>query len=106
MRQMPHALGELLLRLYRLTREADAPEFKTQAFTLIREYVPFESGLWGAMAVPSPDQTHVHWVHLDNQTMEMIANWHKYSAHDASHEDAIEVFGRAINVNLKVKRQA
>ncbi len=106
MRQMPHGLNELLLRLYRLAREADAPAFKERAFALIKEYLPFESGLWGAMTVFSPDRTHVHWVFLDHQPMEMIENWQKYSAHDASHADAVEVLGRTITVNLSSPKEA
>lgn len=106
MRQMPHELSDLLLRLYRLAREADAPTFKEQAFALVKEYLPFESGLWGAMTVFAPDRTHVHWVFLDHQTMEMIENWQKYSARDPSHAEAVAADGHAIIVNLSNAREA
>ncbi len=106
MRQTPHGLSDLLLRLYRLARAEDAPLFKQQAFALIKEYLPFDSGLWGAMTVFSPDRTDVHWVYLDRQSMEMIENWQKYSAHDASHADAIAVLGRTIIINLSSRKEA
>ncbi len=106
MRQMPHELSDLLLRLYRLAREADASGFKEQAFALVKEYLPFESGLWGAMTVLAPDRTHVHWVYLDHQTMEMIENWQKYSARDPSHAEAVAADGHAIIVNLSNPKEA
>ncbi len=106
MRQMPHGLSELLLRLYRLGREADAPAFKEQSFALIKEYLPFESGLWGAMTVMSADRTHVHWVHLDSQPLELITNWQEYSEYDALHRDCIAEFGRTCMLNMKVPHQA
>jgi DNA-binding CsgD family transcriptional regulator len=103
---MPHGLSELLLRLYRLAREVDAPVFKERAFALIKEYLPFESGLWGAMTVFAPDRTHVHWVFLDHQSMEMIENWQKYSARDPSHAEAVAADGHAIIVNLSNPKEA
>lgn len=106
MRQMPHGLSELLLRLYRLAREVDAPAFKERAFALIKEYLPFESGLWGAMTVFAPDRTQVHWVFLDHQPMEMIENWQKYSARDPSHAEAVAADGHAIIVNLSNPKEA
>jgi DNA-binding CsgD family transcriptional regulator len=106
MRQMPHGLSDLLLQLYRLAREGQAPAFKEQAFALVKQYLPFESGLWGAMTVFSPDRTHVHWVFLDRQPMEMIENWQKYSAHDPSHSDAIQALGHTIIVNLSSSKEA
>lgn len=112
MRQMPHAhsrgagrqgheLGPLLLRLYRLARESDVSAFKAGAFDIIRDHLPFESGLWGAMTVTAPDQTRVHWVHLDHQPMAMIENWQKYSAQDPSHRDTLEVLGRTVTINIR-----
>jgi DNA-binding CsgD family transcriptional regulator len=106
MRQMPHGLSDLLLRLYRLAREGQAPVFKEQAFALVKQYLPFESGLWGAMTVFAPDRTHVHWVFLDRQSMAMIENWQKYSAHDPSHAEAIAALGRTIIVNLSSPKEA
>lgn len=105
MSQLHYALSPLLLRLYRFARTAAAPEFKDQAFALIKEYLPFESGLWGALVV-TPAGSQVHWVFLDHQTMEMIVNWQKYHEHDPSHKEAIANFGHTITVNLKAVKEA
>jgi DNA-binding CsgD family transcriptional regulator len=65
-------LGDAALRLHRGSRAWPAPEFQPRAFELVRELIPFDSGMWGTA---SNDPHHMHSVHLDRQPREMIEEY-------------------------------
>jgi DNA-binding CsgD family transcriptional regulator len=65
-------LSEAVLRLHRGSSGWPADEFQRRAFAVVRELIPFDSGMWGTA---SNDPHHMHSVHLDNQPREMIEEY-------------------------------
>lgn len=81
--------GELLLRLYRLSREQPIHLFQDQALSLVKQEVSFESAMWGTAAT-APDGIDVHTLHLHDKSPQMMIDYEEVKHLDTA---AASLFG-------------
>ena len=67
-------LSQLLLRLYRLSHENPITTFQDAALNLLREYLPFDSSMWGT-ATNTENGIDIHTIHLHNQPEDMLLSY-------------------------------
>ncbi|MDM0022873.1 helix-turn-helix transcriptional regulator [Variovorax saccharolyticus] len=84
--------GDLLLRLYRLSKEQPLHLFQDQALGLVKGVVSFESAMWGTAATAPPGGIDVHTLHLHEKSPQMMIDYE-----DVKHLDtaAASLFGLA-----------
>lgn len=82
--------GELLLRLYGLSREQPMHLFQDQALSLVKGVVSFESAMWGTAATAPPGGIDVHTLHLHEKSPQMMIDYEEVKHLDTA---AASLFG-------------
>ncbi|MDM0012363.1 helix-turn-helix transcriptional regulator [Variovorax sp. J22P168] len=82
--------GELLLRLYRLSREQPLHLFQDQALNLVKPIVFFDSAMWGTAATAPPGGIDVHTLHLHEKSPQMMIDYEEFKHLDTA---AASLFG-------------
>lgn len=82
--------GDLLLRLYRLSREQPIHLFQDEALSLIKSVVFFDSAMWGTAATAPPGGIDVHTLHLHEKSPQMMLDYEEVKHLDTA---AASLFG-------------
>src|SRR5215831_3290381 len=93
------SLSSFLLELYKLTGRGPSLEFSGQAFELLQNMLPFDSGLWGTFTGTS-DGPQPHWRYLHRLPPQMMEEYEDVKQYDVLNQQAVAHCGRTLNVSL------
>lgn len=88
--------SELLLHLYRMSRELPVEQFQDAALGLLRSILRFDSGYWGTGLIDASG-LHVNSVHTCNFSPDFWAAYEEVKARDLVAPLVLERVGRTVN---------
>lgn len=92
------AACEILLELYRATRELSVAEFPDFAFGLIKSVLRFDAARYTALRFLNPGAV-VCTAHLHNDATDTVFDWEQINRHDPVVPMALAAPGRAFNLH-------
>lgn len=91
-------LSDLLLELYRASREVPLAQFQDSALALLKPSLPFDCSMW-ATASLNPANFGLHAVHIHNEPEEMLIEYEAVKDQDMVGLALLKQKGGLLNVN-------
>jgi DNA-binding CsgD family transcriptional regulator len=94
-------VDELLIEIYRSTRELPIQEFRDAAIGQIKTTLRFNSAMWGTGQIQPDAGLVIHCIHLHNQNAEMLFSYEQIKSCDYAAMDAALRHGEVCNFNFQ-----